>query len=219
MARKLKGGGWSFKQERRVLELAAQSKSPEEIANLMSRSPDAIRKVAIRLGISLSKNKRPCHHAYDVATCDQLLEDRQNEGNIAPALEQAGEYAQGACHSFEPFLQQRSLALSRQSSRLRLLRHYPHFRDQWHRRATEKGYEFPPLHCRPLAVQFAPAMTLPLASLRSKIARGSIRNSTHWMPSTMLPRPISGVRPMRAGPSPGTMTVGTPGGPPTVPIC
>jgi hypothetical protein len=59
MARKLKGGGWSFKQERRVLELAAQSKSPEEIANLMSRSPEAIRKVAIRLGISLSKNKRP----------------------------------------------------------------------------------------------------------------------------------------------------------------
>jgi hypothetical protein len=58
MARKLKGGGWSFKQERRVLELAAQSKSPEEIANLMSRSPEAIRKVAIRLGISLSKNKR-----------------------------------------------------------------------------------------------------------------------------------------------------------------
>ena len=54
MARKLKGGGWSFKQERRVLELAAQSKSPEEIANLTK----AIHKVAIRLGISLSKNKR-----------------------------------------------------------------------------------------------------------------------------------------------------------------
>jgi hypothetical protein len=58
MARKLKGGGWSFKQERRVLELAAQSKSPNEIANLMSRSPQAIRKVAIRLRISLSKNKQ-----------------------------------------------------------------------------------------------------------------------------------------------------------------
>jgi hypothetical protein len=37
---------------------APASKSPEEIANLMSRSPKAIRKVAIRLGISLSKNKR-----------------------------------------------------------------------------------------------------------------------------------------------------------------
>jgi hypothetical protein len=57
MARKLKGG-WSFEQERRVLELAASSKSVEEIANLMSRSPGAIRKVAIRLGASLSKDKR-----------------------------------------------------------------------------------------------------------------------------------------------------------------
>ena len=57
MARKLKGGGWSFKQERRVLELAASSKSIEEIANLMNRSPDAIRKMAIRLGVSLNNNR------------------------------------------------------------------------------------------------------------------------------------------------------------------
>jgi hypothetical protein len=57
MARKLKGGGWSFQQQRRVLELAAQSKSPEEIANLMRRSPEAIRKVAIRLGIAFGKLK------------------------------------------------------------------------------------------------------------------------------------------------------------------
>jgi hypothetical protein len=41
MARKSKKAGWSFKEERRVLELAAQSKSPEEIANLISRSPEA----------------------------------------------------------------------------------------------------------------------------------------------------------------------------------
>jgi hypothetical protein len=58
MARKLKGGCWSFKQERRVLELAASSKSIGEIANLMNRSPEAIRKVAIRLGISPRKNKQ-----------------------------------------------------------------------------------------------------------------------------------------------------------------
>jgi hypothetical protein len=54
----MKNARWSFKEDRRVLELAAQSKSPDEIANLMSRSPEAIRKVAIRLGISLSKNKQ-----------------------------------------------------------------------------------------------------------------------------------------------------------------
>ena len=58
MARKLKGGGWSFEQERRVLELAASSKSIEEIGNLMSRSPEAIRKVALRLGISLRNGRR-----------------------------------------------------------------------------------------------------------------------------------------------------------------
>jgi hypothetical protein len=58
MPRKMKNARWSFKEDRRVLELAAHSKSPDEIANLMSRSPEAIRKVAIRLGISLSKNKQ-----------------------------------------------------------------------------------------------------------------------------------------------------------------
>jgi hypothetical protein len=58
MARKLKLARWSYAEDRRVLEVAAQSKSPEEIANLISRSPEAIRKAAIRLGISLSKNKQ-----------------------------------------------------------------------------------------------------------------------------------------------------------------
>jgi hypothetical protein len=58
MLRKMKNARWSFKEDRRVLQLAAQSKSPDEIANLMSRSPEAIRKVAIRLGISLSKNEQ-----------------------------------------------------------------------------------------------------------------------------------------------------------------
>jgi hypothetical protein len=58
MTRKLKGGGWSFEQERRVLELAASSKSVKEIANLVSRSPAAVRKAAIRLGISLRNGRR-----------------------------------------------------------------------------------------------------------------------------------------------------------------
>ena len=49
---------WSYKEDRRLLELAAQSKSPEEIANLMNRSPEAIRKVAIRLGIFLRNGRR-----------------------------------------------------------------------------------------------------------------------------------------------------------------
>ena len=43
-------GGWSYKEDRRLLERAKHSRSAEEIANLMNRSPNAIRKKAIRLG-------------------------------------------------------------------------------------------------------------------------------------------------------------------------
>jgi hypothetical protein len=51
-------GGWSYKEDRRLLELAKQSKSAQEIENLMNRSPNAIRKMAIRLGVSLNKNRK-----------------------------------------------------------------------------------------------------------------------------------------------------------------
>ena len=52
MARKLKQARWSYAEDRR-LELAKSSKSPEEIARLMSRSPAAVYKMAIRLGVPL----------------------------------------------------------------------------------------------------------------------------------------------------------------------
>jgi hypothetical protein len=58
MARKLKNTGWSYAQDRRVLELAAQSKSLEQIANLMDRTPKVIRKVAVRLGISFKAREK-----------------------------------------------------------------------------------------------------------------------------------------------------------------
>ena len=51
MVRKLKQAGWSYAEDRRLLELAKSSKSPEEIAHLMNRSPAAIYKTAIRLGV------------------------------------------------------------------------------------------------------------------------------------------------------------------------
>ena len=41
-----------------LLELAKHSRPVEEIANLMNRSPNAIRKKAIRLGVSLNKNRK-----------------------------------------------------------------------------------------------------------------------------------------------------------------
>jgi hypothetical protein len=53
MVRKLKQAGWSYAEDRRLLELATSSKSLEEIAHLMGRSPAAIYKVAIRLGAPL----------------------------------------------------------------------------------------------------------------------------------------------------------------------
>jgi len=50
--------GWSFKHDRRVMELAKASKTLEEIAKTMNRTPDRIRKVAIRLGVSV-KSEAP----------------------------------------------------------------------------------------------------------------------------------------------------------------
>jgi hypothetical protein len=52
------GTGWSFKHDRRVMELAKASKTLEEIAKTMNRAPDRIRKVAMWLGVSV-KSKAP----------------------------------------------------------------------------------------------------------------------------------------------------------------
>jgi hypothetical protein len=57
MTGKRKNRRWSFAEDRRMLELAANARSPEEIANLLNRTPEAIRKIALRLGISFNKRK------------------------------------------------------------------------------------------------------------------------------------------------------------------
>jgi hypothetical protein len=50
---------WSFKEDRRLMELAKSSTSLEEAAKLLGRSPDAIKRMALRLGLSLkSKGTR-----------------------------------------------------------------------------------------------------------------------------------------------------------------
>ena len=52
---------WSFADDRRVIELAKASKSLEEAARIMKRTPARIRKVSIRLGVSFkatTKKKR-----------------------------------------------------------------------------------------------------------------------------------------------------------------
>jgi hypothetical protein len=47
---------WAFKDDRRVMELAKASRTLEDIAKAMDRSPDRIRKVAMRLGLSIKSN-------------------------------------------------------------------------------------------------------------------------------------------------------------------
>ena len=49
MVRKL---GWSFAEQRLLIELARESKSLEEAAKAIGRKPQSIKKVAMRLGIS-----------------------------------------------------------------------------------------------------------------------------------------------------------------------
>jgi DNA-binding CsgD family transcriptional regulator len=44
---------WSFKEDRRLLELAKSKKALEQIAKAMDRSPERIRERAKRLGVSI----------------------------------------------------------------------------------------------------------------------------------------------------------------------
>jgi hypothetical protein len=43
---------WSFKDDRRLMELAKSSPSLEEAAKQLGRSPDAVKRMALRLGLS-----------------------------------------------------------------------------------------------------------------------------------------------------------------------
>ena len=44
--------GWSFKEQRHLIELANASKSLDEVAEAMGRKPETIKKMAMRLGVS-----------------------------------------------------------------------------------------------------------------------------------------------------------------------
>ena len=44
---------WSFKEDRRLMELAKSSTSLDEAAKQLGRSPHAIKRMALRLGLSL----------------------------------------------------------------------------------------------------------------------------------------------------------------------
>lgn len=44
---------WSFKEDRRLSELAGSGKNLEQIAKAMDRTPDFVRNRSLRLGISI----------------------------------------------------------------------------------------------------------------------------------------------------------------------
>jgi hypothetical protein len=44
--------GWSFKEQRHLIELASASKSLEEVVEAMGRRHKTIKKMAMRLGVS-----------------------------------------------------------------------------------------------------------------------------------------------------------------------
>jgi len=44
---------WSFKEDRRLMELAKSSVSLEDAAKQLGRPPEAIKRMALRLGVSL----------------------------------------------------------------------------------------------------------------------------------------------------------------------
>jgi hypothetical protein len=50
---------WSFKEEQRLMELARSSQSLEEIVKATGRSPDSIKKIARRIGVSIKEKDAP----------------------------------------------------------------------------------------------------------------------------------------------------------------
>jgi hypothetical protein len=51
--------GWSFKEDRRLSELAGSGKTLEQIVKAMNRTPDFVRNRSLRLGLSIkSKSAR-----------------------------------------------------------------------------------------------------------------------------------------------------------------
>jgi len=50
---------WSFADDRRFIEIAASSKSFDEVVKRSRRNPQAIRKAALRLGVKLGEQIAP----------------------------------------------------------------------------------------------------------------------------------------------------------------
>jgi len=93
MAKRVVNGRWSYKDDRRLIQLAASSKSVKAIADEMNRPAERVMKMAGRLGISLKPGRmtptKPVLRPWtteDQKKLDDLLRAGKDAGEIAAAL-------------------------------------------------------------------------------------------------------------------------------------
>jgi hypothetical protein len=99
MAKMVVNKRWSYADDRRLIQLAASSKSVKAIADEMNRPPERVTQMALRLGISLKSatkpkasqmsRSRPAQRPWtadEQEKLDDLLRAGKDAGEIAIAL-------------------------------------------------------------------------------------------------------------------------------------
>jgi hypothetical protein len=99
MAKMVVNKRWSYADDRRLIQLAASSKSVKAIADEMNRPPERVTQMALRLGISLKSatkpkasqmsRSRPAQRPWtadEQEKFDDLLRAGKDAGEIAAAL-------------------------------------------------------------------------------------------------------------------------------------
>jgi hypothetical protein len=99
MAKMVVNKRWSYADDRRLIQLAASSKSVKAIADEMNRPPERVTQMALRLGISLKSatkpkasqmsRSRPAQRPWtadEQEKLDDLLRAGKDAGEIAAAL-------------------------------------------------------------------------------------------------------------------------------------
>ena len=99
MAKMVVNKRWSYADDRRLIQLAASSKSVKAIADEMNRPPERVTQMALRLGISLKSatkpkasqlsRSRPAQRPWSAdeqEKLDDLLRAGKDAGEIAAAL-------------------------------------------------------------------------------------------------------------------------------------
>jgi hypothetical protein len=99
MAKMVVNKRWSYADDRRLIQLAASSKSIKAIADEMNRPPERVTQMALRLGISLKSatkpkasqmsRSRPAQRPWtadEQDELDDLLRAGKDAGEIAAAL-------------------------------------------------------------------------------------------------------------------------------------